>query len=130
MPAITVNDPLTLPAVAAPDAETSTERRIIFSPEIAGRRIGSDGEAVVDAHRQPIGFTCDPCIRQIDFERQVAVLEVAEMSYSALRVSRIEDGDDEMIVWVASGVPTPIRIVQRDGDDTIDLRLTEYRGAE
>ena len=57
-------------------------------------------------------------------------IEVADMSYSALRVSRIEDGDDEMIVWVANGVPTPIRIVQRDGDDTIDLRLIEYRGAE
>lgn len=58
------------------------------------------------------------------------LIEVADMSYSALRVSRIEDDDDEMIVWVASGVPTPIRIVQRDGDDTIDLRLTEYRGAQ
>lgn len=29
MPAITVNDPLTLPAVAAPDAETSTERPVM-----------------------------------------------------------------------------------------------------
>ena len=31
--------------------------------------------------------------------------------------------------WVASGVPTPIRILQRkDGEDEIDLRLVEYRG--
>ena len=32
-------------------------------------------------------------------------------------------------LWVANGVPTPIRILQRkDGEDEIDLRLTEYRG--
>ena len=69
-----------------------------------------------------------------EHEYQVAaepeLIKVADLSYSALRVSRIEDDDDEMIVWVANGVPTPIRIVQRDGDDTIDLRLTEYRGVE
>ena len=58
------------------------------------------------------------------------IVKVAGMSYAALRVSRIEDDDDEMIVWVANGVPTPIRIVQRDDDDTIDLRLIEYRGTE
>lgn len=56
--------------------------------------------------------------------------EVAGVSYRALRVSRIEDDDDEMIVWVANGVPTPIRILQRDNDGNIDLRLIEYRGAE
>ena len=69
-----------------------------------------------------------------EHEYQVAaepeLIQVADLSYSALRVSRIEDDDDEMIVWGANGVPTPIRIVQRDGDDTIDLRLTEYRGVE
>lgn len=57
-------------------------------------------------------------------------IEVAGISYRALRVSRIQDDDDEMIVWVANGVPTPIRILQRDDDDTIDLRLIEYRGAQ
>jgi len=57
-------------------------------------------------------------------------IEVSGISYRALRVSRIEDDDDEMIVWVASGVPTPIRILQRDDDTSIDLRLIEYRGAE
>ena len=31
--------------------------------------------------------------------------------------------------WVASGVPTPVRILQRtDGEDAIDLRLIEYQG--
>ena len=72
--------------------------------------------------------------RAREHEYQVAEspesIQVADIGYSALRVSRIEDDDDEMIVWVANGVPTPIRIVQRDGDDTIDLRLTEYRGVE
>lgn len=57
-------------------------------------------------------------------------VEVAGIGYRALRISRIEDDDDQMIVWVANGVPTPIRILQRDGDDTIDLRLIEYRGTE
>lgn len=57
-------------------------------------------------------------------------IEVAGIGYRALRVSRIEDDDDEMIVWIADGVPTPIRILQRDDEDTIDLRLIEYRGAE
>jgi len=57
-------------------------------------------------------------------------IEVAGIGYRALRVSRIEDDDDEMIVWVANGVPTPIRILQQDDDGNIDLRLIEYRGIE
>ncbi|WP_407352409.1 DUF3108 domain-containing protein [Luteimonas sp. R10] len=59
------------------------------------------------------------------------IVEVGELSYNALRVSRVEDDDDETIVWVANGVPTPIRILQRDEDgDGVDLRLIEYQGAE
>lgn len=57
-------------------------------------------------------------------------VEVAGINYRALRVSRIGDDGDEMIVWVADGVPTPIRILQRDDDGNIDLRLIEYRGIE
>ena len=46
-----------------------------------------------------------------------------------LTVSRVEDGGDETILWVASGVPTPIRILQReDGADSTDLVLVEYKG--
>ena len=56
-------------------------------------------------------------------------VEVDELSYSALRVSRINGGNDETIFWVADGVPTPVRILQReDGQDGIDLRLVEYQG--
>ena len=55
---------------------------------------------------------------------------VEDLSYSALRVSRANGGNDETIFWVADGVPTPVRILQReDGQDGIDLRLVEYQGA-
>lgn len=58
------------------------------------------------------------------------IVPVGEMSYSALRVSRTNGGNDEMIIWVAAGVPTPVRILQReDGEDAVDLRLVEYQGA-
>ena len=54
---------------------------------------------------------------------------VEDLSYSALRVSRANGGNDETIFWVADGVPTPVRILQReDGQDGVDLRLVEYQG--
>lgn len=56
---------------------------------------------------------------------------VAGMHYEALRVERTNGGDDETILWIADGVPTPVRILQReDGEDAIDLRLVEYRGLQ
>lgn len=58
------------------------------------------------------------------------LVQVGDMSYSALRVSRTNGGNDEMIIWVAAGVPTPVRILQREnGEDAVDLRLVEYQGA-
>ncbi|WP_425562661.1 DUF3108 domain-containing protein [Lysobacter hankyongensis] len=52
---------------------------------------------------------------------------VGELSYSALKVTRTNGGNDDTIVWVAEGVPTPIRILQReDGEDAVDLRLVGY----
>ena len=57
-------------------------------------------------------------------------MEVDGMSFEAMRVSRTNGGNDETIVWVARGVPTPIRILQREnGEDAIDLRLVAYEGA-
>lgn len=57
-------------------------------------------------------------------------VEVDGMSFEAMRVSRTNGGNDETIVWVARGVPTPIRILQREnGEDAIDLRLVAYEGA-
>lgn len=53
---------------------------------------------------------------------------VGELSYTTLRVARTNGGNDETVVWVAEGVPTPVRILQReDGEDAVDLRLIEYR---
>ena len=61
-------------------------------------------------------------------------ISVGELRYNAMRVSRVEDANaqgDETVIWVASGVPTPIRMLQReDGEDTYDLRLTEYQGVQ
>jgi hypothetical protein len=48
-----------------------------------------------------------------------------------MRVSRVNGGNDETIFWVVNGVPTPVRMLQReDGRDGIDLRLTEYQGIQ
>jgi hypothetical protein len=57
-------------------------------------------------------------------------IAVGELSYEAMRANRVQDGGDDTILWVADGVPTPIRILQReDGADSTDLRLVEYKGA-
>ncbi|WP_372014785.1 DUF3108 domain-containing protein [Pseudoxanthomonas sp. 10H] len=57
------------------------------------------------------------------------IMAVGDMSYDALRVARTSSDGDQTVLWVATGVPTPIRILQRkDGEDEIDLRLVEYRG--
>lgn len=73
--------------------------------------------------------------RARDYQYQVAVqteiVAVDDLSYDAMRVSRTNGGNDETIFWVANGVPTPIRILQREnGQDTIDLRLVEYQGVQ
>lgn len=56
-------------------------------------------------------------------------VEVAGMGFSAMRVERVEDDNEQTIIWVVKGVPTPIRMLQReDGEDQYDLRLIQYRG--
>ena len=70
-------------------------------------------------------------VRQHDYQAapDTEGVEVGELSYNALRVYRTNGGNDETILWVANGVPTPVRILQReDGEDRIDLRLIEYQG--
>lgn len=55
-------------------------------------------------------------------------IAVGGIDFAALRVARTNSGGDETVVWVAEGVPTPVRILQReDGEDAVDLRLMEYR---
>lgn len=68
-----------------------------------------------------------------DHSYQVAAapetVQVGELSYSTLRVARTNGGNDDTVVWVAQGVPTPVRILQREnGEEAVDLRLIEYEG--
>ena len=70
-------------------------------------------------------------VRQYDYQAADATenVQVGDLSYDALRIQRINSGDNETILWIANGVPTPIRILQRDkGQDQIDLRLIDYQG--
>lgn len=57
-------------------------------------------------------------------------VSVAGIGYMAMRVDRVEEGNEETVIWVVKDVPTPIRMLQREsGEDTYDLRLVEYKGA-
>lgn len=70
-------------------------------------------------------------VRDHDYRvaEQTENVTVSELSYEAMRVERTNGGNDETVLWVADGVPTPVRILQRDnGEDAIDLRLIEYQG--
>lgn len=60
---------------------------------------------------------------------QTEAIAVGDLSYDAMRASRGQAGGDDTTIWVAAGVPTPIRILQRDnGADSTDLRLIQYKG--
>jgi hypothetical protein len=66
-----------------------------------------------------------------DVSSQPEDVKVGELSYSAMRVSRAQSGNEETVIWVVDGVPTPVRMLQREnGEDTYDLRLVEYKGAQ
>lgn len=61
--------------------------------------------------------------------QELESVSVADMGYNAMRVNRVQSGNEETVIWVVEGVPTPVRILQREnGQDTYDLRLVEYRG--
>ncbi|GAB3342935.1 DUF3108 domain-containing protein [Marilutibacter aestuarii] len=63
-------------------------------------------------------------------------VKVGELSYNAMRVTRSPDpgdaqDDEETVIWVAHGVPTPVRMLQREGgEDKYDLRLVDYTGVQ
>ncbi|MFT3763428.1 MAG: DUF3108 domain-containing protein [Pseudoxanthomonas sp.] len=62
---------------------------------------------------------------------ETEIVAVEDLSYDAMRVQRTNGGNDETVFWVAAGVPTPVRILQRKNDqDGIDLRLIEYQGVQ
>ncbi|HEU0307130.1 MAG TPA: DUF3108 domain-containing protein [Lysobacter sp.] len=66
-----------------------------------------------------------------DVSSQLEDVKVGGLSYSAMRVSRAQPGNEETVIWVVDGVPTPVRMLQREnGEDTYDLRLVEYKGAQ
>ncbi|UHQ22335.1 DUF3108 domain-containing protein [Lysobacter sp. 5GHs7-4] len=63
--------------------------------------------------------------------QELESVSVADMGYNAMRVNRVQSGNEETVIWVVEGVPTPVRILQREnGQDTYDLRLVEYRGVQ
>ncbi len=63
-------------------------------------------------------------------------VKVGDLSYNAMRVTRAPDAgdphdDEETVIWVAHGVPTPVRMLQREGgEDKYDLRLVDYTGVQ
>lgn len=58
---------------------------------------------------------------------QTESLQAGELGYDALRVQRVQNDGDSTVIWVANGVPTPIRLLQQDADGTqTDLQLIEY----
>jgi hypothetical protein len=58
-------------------------------------------------------------------------VSVGDLRYDAMRMARVQAGGDETVLWIVDGVPTPVRLLQReDGRDTYDLRLIEYTGTE
>ena len=62
---------------------------------------------------------------------QLEEVRIGELSYSAMRVTRAQAGNEETVIWMVDGVPTPVRLLQReDGEDKYDLRLVEYKGAQ
>ena len=66
-----------------------------------------------------------------DVSTQLEDVKIGELDYSAMKVARAQNGDEETVIWVVDGVPTPVRILQReDGQDKYDLRLVEYKGAQ
>ena len=54
---------------------------------------------------------------------------IGELSYDAMRIDRINAGEDRTTVWFTPEVPLPVRIHMKDGDDaSLDLMLIQYKG--
>ncbi len=62
---------------------------------------------------------------------ELETVAVGDIGYNAMRVTRVQSGSEETVIWVVAGVPTPIRMLQREnGVDTYDLRLVDYKGVQ
>ncbi|QNP41168.1 DUF3108 domain-containing protein [Lysobacter solisilvae (ex Woo and Kim 2020)] len=78
-------------------------------------------------------FVDDGRVRDHRYEvaTQLEEVKVGDLDYSAMKVARAQGNNEETVIWVVDGVPTPVRILQReDGQDKYDLRLVEYKGAQ
>ena len=78
-------------------------------------------------------FVDDGRVRDHDYAvaQELETMVVGDISYNAMRVSRVQSGVEETVLWVVDGVPTPIRMLQREnGADTYDLRLVDYKGVQ
>ncbi|GAA5005351.1 DUF3108 domain-containing protein [Pseudoluteimonas lycopersici] len=59
---------------------------------------------------------------------QTQAIQVGDLSFDALRVDRSNAGSEQTSVWVAPGVPTPLRMLQSEGGETgLDLVLVGYQ---
>ncbi len=73
-------------------------------------------------------FVDDGRVRNHEYavSTELEKVTVDDLDYNAMRVARVRSGNEETILWVSYGVPTPIRMVQRkDGEDVTDLRLIQ-----
>ncbi len=62
---------------------------------------------------------------------ELETVAVGDIGYNAMRVTRAQGDNEETVIWVVDGVPTPIRMLQREnGVDTYDLRLVDYKGIQ
>ena len=77
-------------------------------------------------------FVDDGRVREHDYNvaADLEEVKVAGLNYTAMRVTRTA-GNEENVIWVVQGVPTPVRMLQREnGEETYDLRLVEYKGVQ
>ena len=59
---------------------------------------------------------------------QTQAIQVGDLNFDALRVDRSNAGSEQTSVWIASGVPTPLRMLQSKGGETgLDLVLVGYQ---
>ena len=78
-------------------------------------------------------FVDDGRVRNHDYTvaQELENVVVGDIGYNAMRVTRVQSGGEETVLWVVNGVPTPIRMLQREnGADTYDLRLVDYKGVQ
>ena len=55
-------------------------------------------------------------------------IQVGDLRFDALRVDRSNAGSEQTSVWVAAGVPTPLRMLQTENGETgLDLVLVGYQ---